>query len=101
MEASKRMAGKKAGVESMGMVCAVAGCSNPGRFKCKRCKATFYCSVEHQTIHWRAEGHRKRCRTPPLGPVPASAPLTHLGVPVGASPAAAAAAPDGSCPVNE
>lgn len=34
----------------------------PGAMKrCSRCKASFYCSVEHQKAHWRS-GHNSECK---------------------------------------
>ena len=40
--------------------CAV--CGKPASFICSRCKATPYCSAEHQVADWK--NHKKRCFKP-------------------------------------
>ena len=39
-------------------LCAVCGCSGPKW--CAKCHSMYYCSREHQVIHWKA-GHKKYC----------------------------------------
>ena len=39
-------------------VCAV--CNNSAKQKCSACKEVYYCSREHQKLHWKA--HAKKCR---------------------------------------
>ena len=88
-----------------GPICAHAGCDQHGELKCARCRAVLYCSQEHQRLHWKEGGHKRRCTPAPKAAAPAAAPpptpATYLGVPVGgaetggdnAPPAPAGAAP--------
>ena len=39
-------------------LCVVCGCSGPKW--CAKCHSMYYCSREHQVIHWKA-GHKKHC----------------------------------------
>ena len=56
---------------SVDRLCAHAGCDQPGKLRCVRCKAVFYCSEEHQRLHWKKGGHKRRC-TPAPAPTPPS-----------------------------
>lgn len=40
-------------------LCVLCGC-NAGNKKCSKCHTTFYCSKEHQLIHWKG-GHKTAC----------------------------------------
>ena len=70
-----------------GTICAHVGCDQLGELKCARCRAVLYCSQEHQRLHWKEGGHKRRCTPAPKAAGPAAAPsptpATHLGVPVG------------------
>ena len=71
-----------------GPICAHAGCDQHGELKCARCRAVLYCSQEHQRLHWKEGGHKRRCTPAPKAAAPAAAPppptpAAYLGVPVG------------------
>ena len=79
--------GKKGGTESASRVCAHIGCSKSGcMLKCAVCKAVFYCTKEHQRLHWKKGGHKRHCIPPPMAAPPSATSLaastTYLGVPV-------------------
>ena len=80
--------GKKSGAESTGSVCAHVGCTEAGcKLKCERCRRVFYCTEEHQRLHWKEGGHRKYCAPPPAAPpAVSSAPTTCPRLSVGTSP---------------
>ena len=79
----KKGKGKKGVAEpAEGVACAHVGCGEPGELKCARCLAVVYCSREHQKLHWKEGGHKRRC-------VPA--PKWGAGVPAAGAAAAAAA----------
>ena len=41
-------------------------CNSFGRLMCARCKQTFYCTLRHQTAHWKK--HKKTCKAPTTPP---------------------------------
>lgn len=41
-------------------LCVVCGYRGP--FACSKCKQTYYCSKEHQVLHWKS-GHKQKCQT--------------------------------------
>lgn len=41
--------------------CSQPGCSQPARFRCSACKASVYCSREHQAVDWKSGRHALVC----------------------------------------
>ena len=65
---SIRGGGKRKGAGTAGgYICVHAGCDQPGKLRCVRCKEVFYCTQEHQRLHWNGS-HKRHCI-----PVPTSA----------------------------
>ncbi len=44
----------------MASICELPSCDNPAHARCSSCKLVYYCSVEHQKLHWR--DHKLVCR---------------------------------------
>jgi hypothetical protein len=42
-----------------GPMCGLCGIQNPTNKKCTRCKLSFYCNRDHQTVHWKV--HKRTC----------------------------------------
>lgn len=42
-------------------VCGFVGCTISADKRCARCQRTFYCSKEHQRVHWKT--HKKTCNS--------------------------------------
>ena len=56
-----------------GTICAHADCDQPGKFRCVRCRTVFYCSEEHQRMHWKEGGHKRHCTPAPKAAAAAAA----------------------------
>ena len=41
-------------------ICAVETCKEIGKFRCSQCQCTYYCTGDHQRIHWKA--HKSSCK---------------------------------------
>ena len=87
--------GKKEDGGNEGTICAHIGCDQPGELKCAQCRAVFYCSEEHQRLHWKKGGHKRYCTPAPTAAAAATppTPTTYLGVPFGGTGASGSGRP--------
>lgn len=47
--------------------CALVGCTETATYRCSRCRTSFYCSGDHQHMHWKE--HKLTCKSPEINEV--------------------------------